>query len=253
LSYDLFFFEFYVVIALPFLKNKANINFDAPRCSGMMCLIIILICTGEEMKDNAHAVPAGYSNIAPGYIASVVTCLEMREKPAGAPVPLPEEFSLQPLADRDPDAYRSLFRKVGANWLWFSRLTMSDEKLISVLQNSRREIYVIRHNDEDAGLMELDFSEPDEVELVFLGLTSDVTGKGIGRAVMSAATELAWAKPVQRFWVHTCTFDHPSALGFYIRSGFEPYERRVEVQADPRLSGHLPLDAAPHVPIIAAR
>ncbi|WP_312411353.1 GNAT family N-acetyltransferase [Pseudescherichia sp.] len=205
------------------------------------------------MKDNAHAVPAGYSNIAPGYIASVVTCLEMREKPAGAPVPLPEEFSLQPLADRDPDAYRSLFRKVGANWLWFSRLTMSDEKLISVLQNSRREIYVIRHDDEDAGLMELDFSEPDEVELVFLGLTSDVTGKGIGRAVMSAATELAWAKPVQRFWVHTCTFDHPSALGFYIRSGFEPYERRVEVQADPRLSGHLPLDAAPHVPIIAAR
>lgn len=205
------------------------------------------------MKDNSRAVPAGYSNIAPGYIASVVTCLEMREKPVGAPAPLPEGFSLQPLADRDPDAYRNLFRKVGANWLWFSRLTMSDEKLISVLQNSRREIYVIRHNDVDAGLMELDFSEPGEVELVFLGLTSDVTGKGIGRAVMSAATELAWAKPVQRFWVHTCTFDHPSALGFYIRSGFEPYERRVEVQADPRLSGHLPLDAAPHVPIIAAR
>lgn len=205
------------------------------------------------MKDNAHAVPAGYSNIAPGYIASVVTCLEMCEKPAGAPVPLPEGFSLQPLTDRDPDAYRSLFRKVGANWLWFSRLIMSDEKLISVLKNSRREIYVIRHNDEDAGLMELDFSEPGEVELVFLGLTSDVTGKGIGRAVMSTATELAWAKPVQRFWVHTCTFDHPSALGFYVRSGFKPYERRVEVQVDPRLSGHLPLDAAPHVPIIAAR
>ncbi|WP_312210027.1 GNAT family N-acetyltransferase [Pseudescherichia sp.] len=205
------------------------------------------------MKDNSRAVPAGYSNIAPGYIASVVTCLEMREKPVGAPVPLPEGFSLQPLADRNPDAYRNLFRKVGANWLWFSRLIMSDETLISVLQNSRREIYVIRHNSEDAGLMELDFSEPGEVELVFLGLTSDVTGKGIGRAVMSAATELAWAKPVRRFWVHTCTFDHPSALGFYIRSGFEPYERRVEVQADPRLSGHLPLDAAPHVPIIAAR
>lgn len=205
------------------------------------------------MKDNSRAVPAGYSNIAPGYIASVVTCLEMREKPVGAPVPLPEGFSLQPLVDRDPDAYRNLFRKVGANWLWFSRLIMSDETLISMLQNSRREIYVIRHNGEDTGLMELDFSEPGEVELVFLGLTSDVTGKGIGRAVMSAATELAWAKPVQRFWVHTCTFDHPSALGFYIRSGFEPYERRVEVQADPRLSGHLPLDAAPHVPIIAAR
>ncbi|HAZ78214.1 MULTISPECIES: GNAT family N-acetyltransferase [Enterobacteriaceae] len=204
------------------------------------------------MKDNAHTIPAGYSSIAPGHIASVVTCLEMREKPAGAPVPLPEGFTLQPLTHRDPDAYRSLFRKVGADWLWFSRLMMSDETLISVLQNSSREIYVIHHNDRDAGLMELDFSEPGEVELVFLGLTPDVTGKGIGRAVMSAATELAWAKPVQRFWVHTCTFDHPSALGFYIRSGFKPYARRVEVQADPRLSGHLPLDAAPHVPLLSA-
>lgn len=204
------------------------------------------------MEDNAHTIPAGYSKIAPGYLASVVTCLEMREKPTGAPCPLPEGFLLQPLTDRDPDAYRTLFRKVGANWLWFSRLMMSDEKLISVLHNPGREIYVIRHNNRDVGLLELDFSEPGEVELAFLGLTSDVTGKGIGRAVMSAATELAWAKPVKRFWVHTCTFDHPSALGFYIRSGFTPYERRVEVQADPRLSGHLPLDAAPHVPIIPA-
>lgn len=204
------------------------------------------------MEDNAHTIPAGYSKIAPGYLASVVTCLEMREKPTGAPCPLPEGFLLQPLTDRDPDAYRTLFRKVGANWLWFSRLMMSDEKLISVLQDPGREIYIIRHNNRDVGLLELNFSEPGEVELAFLGLTSDVTGKGIGRAVMSAATELAWAKPVKRFWIHTCTFDHPSALGFYIRSGFTPYERRVEVQADPRLSGHLPLDAAPHVPIIPA-
>ncbi len=205
------------------------------------------------MKDIAHVIPAGYSSIAPGDIATVVTCLEMRERPAGAPVPVPEGFALQPFTHRDPDAYRSLFRKVGADWLWFSRLIMSDETLINVLQSSKREIYVIRYNEQDAGLLELDFSEPGEVELVFLGLTPDITGKGIGRAVMSAATELAWAKPVQRFWVHTCTFDHPSALGFYIRSGFKPYERRVEVQADPRLTGHLPLDAAPHVPIITAR
>lgn len=204
------------------------------------------------MKDNAHTIPAGYSSITPGHIASVVTCLEMREKPTEAPNPLPEGFSLRPFSERDPDLYRSLFRRVGANWLWFSRLVMSDETLISVLHSSSREIYCVHHNGQDVGLVELDFSEPGEVELVFLGLTPDVTGKGIGRAVMSAATELAWAKPVQRFWVHTCTFDHPSALGFYIRSGFTPYARRVEVQADPRLSGHLPLDAAPHVPLLSA-
>ncbi len=204
------------------------------------------------MNNSTQTVPVGYSDVTPGCIASVVTCLEMREKPTEAPIPLPEGFSLRPFSERDPDLYRSLFRKVGANWLWFSRLVMSDEMLISVLHSSSREIYCVHHNGQDVGLVELDFSEPDEAELAFLGLTQDVTGKGIGRAVMSAAIALAWAKPVQRFWVHTCTFDHPSALGFYIRSGFTPYARRVEVQTDPRLSGHLPLDAAPHVPLLPA-
>jgi GNAT superfamily N-acetyltransferase len=85
---------------------------------------------------------------------------------------------------------------------------------------------------------------------VFLGLTEATTGKGLGRAIMSNATERAFAKPIERFWVHTCTFDHPSALNFYIRSGFVPYAFQVEVQADPRLTGHLPADAAPHIPLI---
>lgn len=204
------------------------------------------------MNNSTQTVPVGYSDVTPGCIASVVTCLEMREKPTEAAIPLPEGFSLRPFSERDPDLYRSLFRRVGANWLWFSRLVMSDEMLLSVLHSSSREIYCVHHNGQDVGLVELDFSEPGEAELAFLGLTEDVTGKGIGRAVMSAAIALAWAKPVQRFWVHTCTFDHPSALGFYIRSGFTPYARRVEVQADPRLSGHLPLDAAPHVPLLPA-
>jgi hypothetical protein len=50
--------------------------------------------------------------------------------------------------------------------------------------------------------------------------------------------------------VHTCTLDHPSALGFYRAQGFTPFARAVETFADPRLSGHLAESAAPHVPII---
>jgi hypothetical protein len=50
--------------------------------------------------------------------------------------------------------------------------------------------------------------------------------------------------------VHTCTLDHPAALGFYIRSGFRPFKRQLELSTDPRLDGTLPPDAAPGVPII---
>jgi GNAT superfamily N-acetyltransferase len=75
-------------------------------------------------------------------------------------------------------------------------------------------------------------------------------GQGAGRFLMAQAIQKAWEKPIARFWVHTCTLDHPSALGFYQRSGFRPYALMVEVAADPRLSGVLGREAAPHVPLI---
>lgn len=202
------------------------------------------------MNSDNPAIPSGYSAVTPGHIVSVVTCLEMRQKPEMAPVVLPDGWTLERCVANDPDAYRALFRKVGADWLWFSRLLMSDEKLASVLSRETLDIFVIQHDGCDMGLLELDFGEPGEAELVFLGLVAGNTGKGVGRAIMNAATALAWSKPIDRFWVHTCTFDHPSALNFYLRSGFTPYALRVEVQEDPRLMGVLPMTAAPHVPII---
>ena len=71
----------------------------------------------------------------------------------------------------------------------------------------------------------------------------EAIGQGFGRVLMDEAIRRAWAKPIERFWVHTCTFDSPLALPFYIRSGFTPYLRMVEVHDDPRL---LAAAKAPH-------
>ena len=79
------------------------------------------------------------------------------------------------------------------------------------------------------------------------------SGRAPGRFLMQQAIARAWARPIERFWVHTCTLDHPSAVGFYRRSGFQPYAVMVEIADDPRLSGHLPREAAPHVPLVPAR
>ena len=67
---------------------------------------------------------------------------------------------------------------------------------------------------------------------------------------MARALPLAWRKGVTRLWVHTCTLDHPSALGFYRAQGFTPFARAVETFADPRLAGVLPREAAPHLPLL---
>jgi hypothetical protein len=72
---------------------------------------------------------------------------------------------------------------------------------------------------------------------------------------MSAATMTpavareAWRGPVERVWLHTCSEDHPDAIDVYRRIGFRVYHREAEWVRDPRLTGLLPGDAGPHVPL----
>lgn len=196
-------------------------------------------------------LPCGYSAIACGHIASVVTCLEMNARPALRPArPFPAGTTLHRWDQPDVDAYRVLFRTVGEDWLWFSRLLMPEEQLRAIICDPRVEVYVLRRDGIDIGFLELDFRDQGQCELAFFGLTRDAVGHGLGRTLMNEAIERAWAKPIDRFWVHTCTLDSPTALDFYVRSGFAAYALKVEVQEDPRLTGVMPRTSAPHVPLI---
>ncbi len=188
--------------------------------------------------------------VEPGMVATVVTHLEMRERPRPAPIP-PAPLRLVPWKQPDIAAYRTLFRRVGAPWLWFSRLVMADAELTAILHDPAVEVYAVTDpRGTEVGLLELDFRSLPDCELGFFGLVPELNGKGLGRWLMAQAKSLAWRKGVERFWVHTCTLDSPAALGFYIRSGFVPYGREVETFADPRIAGVLPRDAAPHVPLL---
>jgi len=192
----------------------------------------------------------GYTDLPPGKLANVVTCLEMRARPAPRPDPHTPPCSLRRAARPSADWYRGLFREIGQPYLWASRLAMSEHQLREIIEDSRVEIYAPVLDRRDCGLLELDFRAPGECELVFFGLVASATGHGIGRWLMNRAIEFAWAKPIERFWVHTCTMDDPRALPFYIRSGFTPFKRQIEIFDDPRLSGLLPESAAPDIPLL---
>jgi GNAT superfamily N-acetyltransferase len=195
-------------------------------------------------------LPDGYSEIAPGKLASVVTCLEMRAAPVLGPARTDPAWALRHVVDVDLDAYRSLFARVGREWLWFSRLSMPADALRRILGDADEEVWVFSIDGVDEGLLELDFREAGQCELAFFGLTAAARGRGAGRWLMNRAIERAWSRPIERLWVHTCTLDHPAALDFYRRSGFRAVARRVEVADDPRLIGLLPRDAAPAIPIV---
>ncbi len=195
-------------------------------------------------------LPNGYYELPKGRLVNVVTCLEMLQAPGVAAPVWPKGFSLKRCDPDDLAGYRALFRKVGQDLMWFSRLIMADEKLRAILANSSVASFTLLDGDEAVGLLELNFEQAGECELAFFGLVAGKVGQGLGRTLMQEGLARAWARPISRLWVHTCHYDHPRALGFYQASGFKPYAVMVEVHDDPRLSGHLPLRAAPHVPLI---
>ncbi|WP_029352786.1 GNAT family N-acetyltransferase [Bosea sp. 117] len=198
----------------------------------------------------------GYTPLPAGKIAAIVTFLEMRAPPAPMREPAVDGLHLDRVERPDLGWYRALFRRMGEDWLWFSRLMMADDELARVLGDPAVEIYVLRQQvaggTEDIGLLELDARTPGEVELAFFGVVPERAGQGLGRYLMNRAMERAWSFEPTRVHVHTCSHDHPAAVSFYMKAGFIPVARAVEVVDDPRLTGALSRDAAPQIPMIVA-
>ena len=191
----------------------------------------------------------GFHDIKPGQIATTVTYLEMRAQTALRAVALPEGVTFQQVTPT-VEWYRDIFDRVGADWLWYGRRLMDDATLERILTDPNVAFYTLSKNGRDEALLELDFREGTACELAYFGVTAELIGSGAGRYLMNKAIELAWSRPITRFHVHTCTHDSPQALTFYIRSGFTPYKRQVEVDDDPRLLGVLPKELAPHIPLL---
>ncbi|WP_291854329.1 GNAT family N-acetyltransferase [Bradyrhizobium sp.] len=194
-------------------------------------------------------LPDGYSDVPAGKVAAIVTHLEMTTRPAPRSDP-PRAWSLRRVETPPLDWFRDLYRRVGEEWLWFSRIRMPDAELAERIHSPDVEVYALVDGGRDEGLLELDFRESGHCEIGMFGVTAKLVGTGAGRWLMNRALEIAWSRPVTRVWLHTCTFDHPAALAFYQRSGFRACRRQVEVSDDPRLDGTAPREVAKHVPVI---
>ncbi|MBM3725376.1 MAG: GNAT family N-acetyltransferase [Acidobacteria bacterium] len=192
----------------------------------------------------------GYYPLEPGRLASVVTYLEMTEPPPARPAVLPPDCTLRWEPNPDADDYLELFLRVGTPWLWFGHLRLPKEELADLLKHSPMDLLLLRRQNRGEGLLVLDRREFPEVELSYFGVTERMMGTTAARAMINAALERVWSLETSRFWLHTCTLDHPRALAFYRRTGFRPYKRAVEVFQDPRLSGHLPSTAVPEIPLL---
>lgn len=174
-------------------------------------------------------------------IDDTITYLEMFERPPARQVPAPfGKLALMRTQACTVSFYRYLYETIGTPWLWFERRQWSDAALAAELAKSATEIFVLYVGGVPAGYFELNAAEPRQTELCYFGLMPDFIGRRLGPFLLNAAIEQAWSRPIERFWVHTCTFDHPRALPLYQRAGFVVYARRQVSFDDPRESGILP-------------
>lgn len=183
-----------------------------------------------------------------GHIGAVVTYLEMTDRLLPRPLPA-SPLRLLRWRDPEPARYRLLFERVGARWLWYSRLAMDDERLRSEMAEIHA---VVDRNGIEVGIVELDFRTTGEALIRFLGLVPELAGKGHGAWLLAQTLALAWRPGVRRISVHTCTLDHPAALKAYLNAGFTAVKRAFESFPDPRLAGLLPPGTAPQIPSIGA-
>lgn len=195
----------------------------------------------------------GLTPVRDDELATVVTTLEMRARPPLRPLPA-SPLRLVAWVRPEPAKYRALFRRVGAPWLWYSRLVLDDAALCVIVHDPAVAVFAaVDAGGVEVGLLELDHRRAGACEIGYFALVPELAGRGHGRWLMAEALARAWRPGVARVWLHTCTLDHPSALGFYRAQGFVAVKRTIETFRDPRTNGLLPGDAAPHIPLLSRR
>jgi GNAT superfamily N-acetyltransferase len=146
-------------------------------------------------------------------------------------VPLPRE-GLAVFHARKPSVayYRFLYDAVGRDYDWPRCKKLSDAELAALLHDPRLEVHVLIADGVPAGFAELDRRIEGEIELVYFGLVPEFIGQGLGRYFLQWTIDRAWSYGPKRFWLHTCTKDHPVALPNYLKAGFVVYKEEVKEQ-----------------------
>lgn len=153
------------------------------------------------------------------------TYLEMREPSElnGAKLDDPE-IQIEVQRDCSVELFRFLYVEVGKNYHWIDRLPWTDEDIRAHLAQPEVTVWLMTYGAERAGYFELRKCEDGSTEIAYFGLLPEFIGRGLGKHLLTCATEQAWADGANRVWLHTCTLDDPAALPNYLKRGFRPYK-----------------------------
>lgn len=150
------------------------------------------------------------------------------------PAPIPPRAGHERIEREELDLkdYLDIYQRVGEPLRWDQRLRMPRTELDALLQSGRIATYLLRDVSGNAqGLCEFDRTHAPEIELKNFGLIPQAQGRGLGPWLLATALHHEWQFNPTRIWLHTDTWDHPSAIRVYERAGFRTYLTRDEPSA----------------------
>jgi GNAT superfamily N-acetyltransferase len=150
--------------------------------------------------------------------------LELCSRGDFRPKPFPESgFSILTAKDGDAERCEFLWKEVGKGF-WTERSEWSCAKWIDYLRRDDVAFWLLASGNDDVGFFELT-KDSHEVKIEGIGLLPTYRGEGIGGALLSFATEQAYAWHAHRIWLNTATDDHPNALPNYLKRGYQIYRQ----------------------------
>ena len=159
-------------------------------------------------------------------VPMTVTFFEMLARPAALPPPTPKgRQAILKAESPTPHFYRDLYDTIGGPYLWVDRKKLTPEALAEVIQDPLNHLYVLYTEGSPTGMAELDFRKDGTCNIAYFGLMPEAIGKHLGYFFLYHTCLNAWARPISRLTVNTCTLDHPRALPLYQRIGFNAYSR----------------------------
>jgi GNAT superfamily N-acetyltransferase len=118
------------------------------------------------------------------------------------------------------------YREVGGPYQWRDKAAWNAAQWQAHACDPRLATFGAYAGSDFAGYFELRTDDGGGVEILYFGLVAAYHGRGWGGDLLTRALEAAWDLGAARVWVHTCSHDHPAALGNYLARGMSVY--RVE-------------------------
>lgn len=143
---------------------------------------------------------------------------DLKERPA---IP---GFEIRKCTDKDFRFNKRLYELVGTQWDWTDKLTWTDKQWKEYAHADDLHTWAAYFEGVLAGYFELQEQAGGQVEITYFGLLPEFIGHGLGGHLLTKAIQSAWGLGSSRVWVHTCTLDHPGALGNYQARGMRIYK-----------------------------